>query len=52
MMLLSTVNMLLRDGEYDSLDELCAAYSTDAESVIGKLEHIGLEYDEEQKRFW
>jgi len=52
MMLLSTVNMLLRDGNYDTLGDLAAAYSTTADAIISKLEHIGFEWNEEQKRFW
>jgi hypothetical protein len=50
-MLVSAVNMLLRDGEFESLEELCAYYDRDSEEVKQALMAHGFEYDEEQKQF-
>ena len=43
-MLLSFVNMKLRDGDYDSLTELCASLGCDEEEIMKKLGHAGFEY--------
>ncbi len=50
-MLVSAVNMLLRDGEFESLEELCAYYDREAEEVKQTLKANGFEYDEEQRQF-
>lgn len=50
-MLVSAVNMLLRDGEFESLEELCAYYDREAEEVKQALMAHGFEYDERQKQF-
>ena len=33
-MLVSSVNMLLRDGEYDSLEEICNVFGRDMEEIL------------------
>ena len=50
-MLLSFVNMKLRDGGYESLEDLCDSLGIDAEDIIGKLKDSGYEYNETLKQF-
>lgn len=47
-MLVSAINMLLRDEEYDSLEELCNAFDRDVDEVKSYLAANGYEYSEEQ----
>ena len=49
-MLLSTINMKLRDGAL-SLDELCEEENVSTEEVLAKLERIGYIYDEKRRAF-
>ena len=49
-MLVSAINMLLRDGEFDSLDDLCRYYDRDVEEVKEYLHGVGYVYNEEQKQ--
>lgn len=51
MMLFSVINMKLRDC-YKSLDELCDDMNVNKETLIGKLESAGFEYNAEQNKFW
>lgn len=50
-MLVSAVNMLLRDGEFDSLEDLCAFYDRDIATFKQVLKENGFEYNEAQKQF-
>ena len=50
-MLLSAVNMLLRDGEYDSLSELCAALDADEDDLCLTLAREGYAYDPALRQF-
>ena len=50
-MLVSAVNMLLRDEEFDSLESLCCYYDRDPEEIKKDLQEQGFVYDEEQKQF-
>ena len=50
-MLLSFVNMKLRDGDYDDLSELCQALDCDETEIIRKLKEAGFEYMPEIKQF-
>lgn len=50
MILLSMINMKLRDGDGD-LDELCAALDLDRAGLEQTLADAGFHYDAEQKRF-
>lgn len=43
-MLLSMVNMKLRDGGYESFDEMCRALDLDAEAIKSRLAAAGFEY--------
>lgn len=51
MMLLSTVNMYLRD-RYSSLDELCDDLGICRNELEEKLKAAGFEYSEENNKFW
>lgn len=49
--LVSSVNMLLRDEEFDSLEQLCYNFDSDAEQVKTYLRQFGYVYSEKQKQF-
>jgi hypothetical protein len=49
-MLVSTINMLLRDGEFDSLEELCAFFDYKLDVMKEELKENGFEYNEDQKQ--
>lgn len=49
-MLVSSINMLLRDNEFDSLEDLCAYFDTEVEEVKAYLLANGYAYSEEQKQ--
>lgn len=49
--LVSSVNMLLRDGEYDTLEALCYAFSREPEEIKDYLYGEGYIYSERQKQF-
>ena len=51
MMLVSAINMLLRDEEYDSLVSLCYSFDREPEEIKSKLEAEGYVWSEEQKQF-
>lgn len=43
-MLMSMVNMKLRDGNYDSLTDLCAEIGIDEEELCRRLSAAGFDY--------
>ena len=49
--LVSSVNMLLRDEEYDSLTQLCYAFGRDEQEIKTYLAKYGYVYSESQKQF-
>lgn len=49
--LVSSVNMLLRDEEFDSLESLCYAFNRDPEEVKHYLEAHGYVWSAEQMQF-
>ncbi len=49
--LVSSVNMLLRDGEFDTLAQLCYAFNRDPEDVKLQLRRSGYVYSEHQRQF-
>ena len=49
--LVSSVNMLLRDEEYDTLEELCYAFSRDPEDIKDYLFEKGFVFSEQQNQF-
>ena len=48
--LVSAINMLLRDEEFDTLEELCYNFNRDAEEIKDYLRGHGFVYSEEQKQ--
>ena len=48
--LVSSINMLLRDEEYDNLDQLCYAFGRDVEELKAYLAKNGYVYSEKQKQ--
>ena len=50
-MLLSFINMKLRDGDYSSFEDLCGDIDCDKDKVIKKLHEAGFEYVEALKQF-
>ena len=49
--LVSSVNMLLRDGEFDTLESLCYAFSREAKDIKNYLMKYGFVWSEHQKQF-
>ena len=49
--LVSSINMLLRDNIYDSLESLCNYFCKDINEIKAYLKEYGFEYMEEQKQF-
>ena len=49
--LVSSVNMLLRDEEFDSLESLCYNFNEDIERIKAYLHDAGYVYSEEQRQF-
>ena len=49
--LVSSINMLLRDEEYESLELLCDDFGKDADEIRAYLKEYGFDYLEDQKQF-
>ncbi len=49
--LVSSVNMLLRDEEFDTLESLCYAFGRDPEEIKEYLMGYGFVWSEQQKQF-
>ena len=49
--LVSSVNMLLRDEEFDSLESLCYAFSREPKEIKDYLLKYGFVWSESQKQF-
>ncbi len=49
--LVSSVNMLLRDEEFDTLESLCYAFNREPEEVRNYLLTYGFVWSEDQKQF-
>ncbi|MBD5265083.1 MAG: DUF4250 domain-containing protein [Bacteroides sp.] len=50
-MLMSTLNMKLRDGGYESLEDLCRALDIDEEETVKKLAAAGFDYLPDVRQF-
>lgn len=48
--LVSSINMLLRDGEFDSLESLCYSFNREPEEVKEYLGKSGYVYDKAQRQ--
>ncbi len=51
-MLVSAINFLLRDEEFDTLDQICFHFNVNRKALEQRLAEAGFHYSEEQKRFW
>ena len=49
--LVSSVNMLLRDEEFETLESLCYAFSRDPKEIKDYLMKYGFVWSEHQKQF-
>ena len=49
--LVSSVNMLLRDEEFDSLESLCYAFNREPKEIKDYLLRYGFVWSEHQKQF-
>ena len=49
-MLVSAINMLLRDDEYDSLESLCCSFDREPDEVKAYLAEYGYVYNEAQRQ--
>lgn len=49
--LVSSINMLLRDEEFDSLESLCYSFNTIPDEVKAYLKPFGYVYSKEQRQF-
>jgi len=49
--LVSSINMLLRDEEFESLESLCDNFNTDAEHIKAYLLEAGYVFNDEQEQF-
>ncbi|MBR7036168.1 MAG: DUF4250 domain-containing protein [Bacteroidales bacterium] len=50
-MLVSSINMLLRDDEFESLDSLCNSFDCAESEIIDYLAKYDFVYSSEQKQF-
>lgn len=50
-MMVSFINMKLRDKEFDSLESLCKRFDKNTEEIKVYLSQFGFEYLEAQKQF-
>lgn len=49
-MLVSSINFLLRDEEFDDLDQICNCFDVERDRINAILASEGFTYDEAQKR--
>ena len=50
-MLLSFINMKLRDQDYENFDDLCSSFGINPDEIKTKLARFGFEYNPEANRF-
>lgn len=46
-MLVSSINFLLRDNEFESLDDICSYYDVERATIESLLSQNGYEYNEQ-----
>ena len=51
-MLVSAINFLLRDEEFDNLDQICYHFNVDMEELEKRLAAGGFQYSAELNRVW
>lgn len=50
-MLVSAINFLLRDHEFETLDEICNHFNVNRAALEAKMATQGFEWSEQQKKF-
>ena len=50
-MLVSSINMLLRDDEFDSLESLCCYFNREPDDLKARLHDAGFAWSEQQRQF-
>ncbi|KGI59467.1 hypothetical protein HMPREF3034_02662 [Prevotella sp. DNF00663] len=51
-MLVSAINFLLRDEEFDNLDQICYHFNIGRKDLEARMAKAGFQYSETEKRFW
>ena len=51
-MLVSAINFLLRDHEFDDLDQICFHFNVDRADLEQRMSAAGFQYSETEKKFW
>ena len=51
-MLVSAINFLLRDHEFETLDEICNHFNVNRAELEAQMATQGFEWSEQQKKFW
>ena len=51
-MLVSAINFLLRDHEFETLDEICDHFHVNRAALETKMATHGFEWSEAQHKFW
>ena len=51
-MLVSAINFLLRDHEFDTLDEICNHFNVNRAALEAKVATLGFAWSEAQHKFW
>ena len=51
-MLVSAINFLLRDHEFETLDEICNHFNVNRAALEAKVATQGFEWSEAQHKFW
>ena len=51
-MLVSAINFLLRDHEFDTLDEICNHFNVNRDALEANVATQGFEWSEVQHKFW
>lgn len=51
-MLVSAINFLLRDHEYDNLDQICYHFDINRQELEERMAQHGFQYSEQNKKFW
>lgn len=51
-MLVSAINFLLRNNEFDNLDQICYCYDITRGELEEKIAKGGFRYSEEHRCFW
>lgn len=49
--LVSSINMLLRDDEFDTLEQLCFYFNRDIDELCATLRAEGYVYNDDQRQF-